>query len=514
MENKARTNYAKKNVVYNVLTYVFLMVLTFVSRKVLLSVLGDQIGGLESFLKEALNFLNLVESGVGTAILFALYKPFKDKNRSEIKSLVTLFSKIYKICGTVVLISSIILLPFLKFFMKQGAEVNGNLDTTYMQICFMLFVIDTVITYYFSYKICLLNASQNLYIVTFWDFVCKSLKIFLQILVIYSFKSFVMYIGCQIITNILYLIIINKIINKKFQWFKEEKIIEVKSKNSILRNIKALFLHKIGGFVVFSTDNLLVTYFFGLVKVALVQNYNLIISFCKNLMNKIFEAISPGIGNLLVEGDNKRSFLVFKRLFFFNFWMSSFVTMSLYNCIDSFIRLWIGKRYIMDSNIVIIILVNFYINTMRMTADKFKEGAGLYYEDRYAPIAEAFINLISSIILANKIGISGIFLGTLISNLSVVFWLKPKIVFNKVFNKSFFQYLKYYLAYTMCAVVPFLLCSFCFKLITFNSNLINLFFRIMISVIVINGSYIIMFYRKDEFKYYVNTLLKKGVGGL
>lgn len=503
MDNEARVTHAKKNVMYSMITYVILMVLTLLSRKIVVSQLGDNVAGLEGLFREILNFLNLVESGVGIAIMFSLYKPFAEGDRTQIKSLLSMYSKVYKICGTIVLVAAVFITPFLKIFIKD------NVNMLYVQGCFLLYIVDTVITYYFSYKICLLNASQNLYIVSFWDFVFKFMRAVMQILVLMKFKSFAAYIVVQIVTNILYLITINSIISKKFAWLKHEKVEEVKGKKQIIKNIKALFVHKIGAFVVFSTDNLLITSFLSLKISTVFMNYNMITTFCRNFMIKIFDALTASIGNLLVEANKEKAYDIFKKLFFFNFWISSFVTISLYNCIDSFIVVWISDKYLLSQSVVIVLLINFYIATMRLSVDKFKDSAGLYYEDRYAPICEAVINLVSSIILVRKMGLIGIFIGTLISNLSVIFWIKPKIVFNNIFHKSFFEYLAYYLRYICYSIVPFILTRISFKFISSDNSIINFLIRVILSIIIINLTYVVMFYKKTEFKYYKNLILKK-----
>ncbi|WP_142413387.1 lipopolysaccharide biosynthesis protein [Hathewaya massiliensis] len=498
-----RVKHSRKNVIYGIVTYTLLMVLTFVNRKVFINILGQDMAGLQGLLQGVLNFLNLIESGVGMAIMFSLYKPFKEGDKVQIKSIVTLYSKIYRVCGTILFFSGIILSNFLYIFVKE------QIDIRYVKVCFIIYIIDTTLTYYFSYKTCLLYASENGYLISFWDFIFKFLRGAIQIGILYIYKSFIVFILIQVVTNIGYLIIINYIVDKKFNWLKTTKTEEVKEKGNIIRNIKALFIHKIGSFVVFSTDNILIPYFFNFKTATMFTNYNLVIGFCQSFINKIFDGIAASIGNMLAEGNKKKSFEVFKKLFFFNFWISSFVGISLYNAIDKFIELWLGKGFILDRKVLIVLLINFYITTMRMCVDKFKESAGLYYEDRYAPIFEIIINLVFSIILAEKMGLVGIFLGTLISNLSVVFWIKPKIVFNNVFNKGLIEYLKYYIVYLFYAVVPFILTRFACNNLNVHNKLLNFLLNCILNVIIINLTYVILFYRNKEFKYYKDLLMKK-----
>lgn len=498
-----RVKKAKKNVLYGIITYVFLMILTFVNRKIFINVLGQNMAGLQGVLLNILSFLNLVESGVGMAIMFSLYKPFAEDNKVQIKSILTLYSRIYKFCGIVILILGIVLSNYLGIFVK------GQLDLDYVKICFLLYIIDTIITYFFSYKTCLLYASQNGYIISLWDFNFKAVRYVVQILVLFVYKSFFVFILIQLITNILYLVTINYIINKKFPWVSEVKATNIEGKDNIIRNIKALFMHKIGGFVVFSTDNLLISYFLDLKTAGLYVNYSMILSFCSNFTNKIFDGINASIGNLLAERNSEKSYEVFKKIFFFNFWLSSFICIALYNTIDSFIALWLGEEFVLNNTVVVVLLLNLYISIMRVAVDRFKESGGLYYADRYVPLFEVIINLVFSIVLVKKVGLAGVFIGTLISNLSVVFWVKPKIVFNQVFNKSLLEYFSNYLKYLSFGVIAFLVTRTMYYFINFNNGISGFLLNCILNVILINTTYLIIFHNSEEFLYYKNVILKK-----
>lgn len=144
-----------------------------------------------------------------------------------------------------------------------------------------------------------------------------------------------------------------------------------------------------------------------------------------------------------------------------------------------------------------------------MSVDRFKESGGLYYADRYAPFFEVTINLIFSIILVKKIGLAGVFIGTLISNLSVIFWVKPKIVFNQVFNKSFLQYLSSYLKYLSFGIIAFLVTRTMYYFISFNNGISGFLLNCILNVILVNGTYLIIFHKSEEFLYYKNMILKK-----
>ena len=186
----------------------------------------------------------------------------------------------------------------------------------------------------------------------------------------------------------------------------------------------------------------------------------------------------------------------------------SFVTISLFNTIKQFIVLWLGYSEVLDQVTVSIILINFYFTLMRPCIDIFKEGGGLYYQDRFAPMFEAVINLVTSVILVNVIGLPGVFLGTLISNFTVLFWVKPRIVYKYIFNRSIKDYFIIYFKYVLLALIPLIATN----LLTFNLKNMNsigaFILNCLINIVVINVIYLIIFRKSEEFKYYKLLIYK------
>ncbi|WP_409193573.1 lipopolysaccharide biosynthesis protein, partial [Clostridium perfringens] len=228
-----------------------------------------------------------------------------------------------------------------------------------------------------------------------------------------------------------YYIIINIYISRKYPWLnKDKEDLDYNTKMGLFKNIWALFMHKIGGVVVNSTDNIVISKFVGLGILANYANYNTVIAALQKVILLGLNGITASVGNMLNSSDKKKAYDIHKKIFFLNFWIVSFVVISLYNTLNQFVGLWVGKQYLLDSLTFIVILINLYFVTMRGSVEQFQNGSGNFYQDRYAPLVEAFINLAVSIFLVKKIGIAGVFIGTLVSNFTVIFWTKPYIVYK------------------------------------------------------------------------------------
>ncbi|ODG93170.1 hypothetical protein BED47_16845 [Gottfriedia luciferensis] len=483
-----RTKKAIINSLSNVVTYILLAILTFFSRKIFLENLGVNIAGFGSLLQNIMGLLSLAELGIGIAILYALYKPYNNRDFEKVVGLVKLFGKFYKWVSLIMILMGGIVVFLLQYF------VDGQIPLGEAQLYFIIFLVNNCVTYWFSYKFCLLNVSQNTYLISLYDFIFKVLVISLQLLAMISYNSYLFYLIIMFIGNLAYLITINFIINKKFPWIKTvEGKISDNDKTNVFKNIKALFVHKLGSFVVFSSDNIMISLFINLATVANFTNYTMITNTCNMIIGKLYEGISPSLGNLLLEKNEDEKYYIFKNLFFLNFWIASLTTIALFNMINQFIIIWLGKSYLLDDLSLIFLIVNFYLTTMRPSVEKFKEVSGLYSQDKYAPIVESIINIIFSIIFVKFIGLSGILLGTLLSNLLVIFWIKPKIVFNNIFNKSVYEYFYLYFKYIVLLSVPLILTRTIVTLIDINkSNSISAFIlNGVINLIIINLCYTI-----------------------
>ena len=80
----------------------------------------------------------------------------------------------------------------------------------------------------------------------------------------------------------------------------------------------------------------------------------------------------------------------------------------LFELLNPFIVLSFGEKYLFTTDIVWILCINFYIRGLTRSCLIFRNSLGLFWYDRYKSIAEALINLIVSIILAQRFGTFGV----------------------------------------------------------------------------------------------------------
>lgn len=496
-----RTKKAGLNAIINLMNYIIMILPNFFIRKVFLLTLGNELLGLNSLYQNIIGFLCISELGLSLAISCALYEPIANNDRSKVKGYIEYYTKFYRKVSIFIFSIGILIIPFIHIF--------TNAYIKYMKIYFIMFLINTCITYLFSAKFCLLSVSQENYIISITQTISNLLMSIIQIILLYKYKNYFMFIFIQIIFNLLQMLIINTIIDKKFKWLKNEKgILEKKSIKDLYITIKGLFFHKISAMVLFATDNIVISSFLNLATVANFGNYYLVISGAQSVMIKLFDGITASVGNLLTENNSKKSYDIYKKSQFIAFFLVSIMAICILNSINTFISIWIGEKYIIDNLSIFLLVMNFYFLGMRLPIEKFKETAGIYYEDRYWAVFQAIINLIISIIMVNVIGLPGVFLGTFISNYSVEFWVKPKLVYCKIFNVDFKIYFKQYFMYLLIFFIGYIISNKIIKLIPFY-GIIKFISINITTVVILLVLYYIIFKKTEEYEYIKSLILRK-----
>lgn len=496
-----RTKKALLNSIINILTYLILFIPNFIIRKIFLKSLGSELLGLSSLYGNIIGWLSILELGIGSAIVYSLYKPFEENNRKQINSYIRFYGKFYRGVGFLILAIGIAIVPFL------GVLIKNSIDIKVVKFGFILFLINSFISYMFSNKLCILNVAQEAYKVTIGTTISQLCIFILQYFILIKYPNFILFISVQLVINLIYYIFMNLYINKRYSWLgKEKDDLDKDVKCKLFKNIKALFMHKIGALVVNSTDNLIIAKFIGLTALSNYTNYNTVIIALQRVISNGLNGITASIGNMLITNNKNKAYEVHKKIFFINFWVVSFVVISLYNTLNQFITIWIGDNYLLDYATYCVILINLYFVSMRGSVEQFQSGSGNFYQDRYAPIAEAIINLLVSIFLAQKIGIVGVFLGTLVSNFTIIFWTKPYVVYKYVFDKSVTSYFYMYFKYLLIGIIPLVISNYITYPFKESTSIISFFINCVLNIITINLIYLIIFFRTNEFRYYKGIL--------
>jgi len=505
-----RTENSIKNSISAVISNVFVMLLGFLIQTVFVKTLGKEYLGVVGLFNNIISCLAIVELGIGPAIVSNLYKPLAEGDEEQIKTLLQYYKKCYTGIGFLVLIIGVAIMPLLKFFVKTTAEFN-NFGGIYF--IFLLFVADSAISYFYSYKRSIIQADQKSRVINNAHLVCYTLMIALQALVLILTKNYILFLVLKIVFRFLENLILSYYVDKNYKFLKgTAKKIEKQVKVNVFKKVKGLIYHKVGVYVVSGTDNIIISAFLGVGLVGIYSNYYLIINSLYTLYCQIFASIMASVGNLIFTETKERNYNIYKKVMFLDFWIYGFSSAAIFCMMTPFVNVWLGKDFLLSTEILAILVINFYTLGMRSSIGIFKEAAGIFHEDRFIPICEAIINIAASLIFVKFLGLFGVFLGTLCSSLIAIFYSLPHYVFKPIFGQKKRYYYLLYFKYIFIAAIGVLGTVGVYKLILALapvSGLLSLCVSIIVSLIVPNTIFILLLGRTEEFKYFKNIAFSK-----
>ena len=498
-----------KNSIINAITAIagqgISLVISFITRIVFIQQLGNVYLGVNSLFTNIVGLLSLAELGIGTSINYSLYKPLAERNIPKIKSLMNLYRKVYYIIGITILLIGIAITPFIDFFIKTS-ESNS---IPQLHFIFILFVINSAVSYFYSFKRALIISDQKRYIATIYRYIFFIIMNVVQIIILLLSSDFVLYLILALISTIGENLCVSRKADQMYPYLKEKNIesLDQSDVQEIKKNTIALLFHKIGSSVVNSTDNILISKIIGIVAVGVYSNYQLITNALNIVIAQLFMALTASIGNLGVTEKVDKSEKVLYKVFFLNFWIVCIISTSIYSTVDLLIKAWFGTNMILNETILICIVINFYLYQIRRTVMTYRDAYGLFWYDRYKALIEAIINLIISITLGLKIGLAGILIGTIISTMLTSIWIEPYILFKYGFKQQAKKYFLNLLLYTCFTAVECIMCRFIIKLMGL-SGFLGFLIGVAICILLVSISIAFWFYQTEEFKYFKNMITK------
>ena len=496
-----RTKKSAINMITSLISQFIIIILGFLSRRVMVDSIGVEYLGINGLMNNILTILSLAESGIGVAMVYALYKPLADNDIPQIKALMNFYKTTYRVLAILTAIIGLSILPFLDLFIKDNTIENAS-------IIYLMFLFSSVCSYLYSYKVSMNNADQNKYLATIFNTITQILVLIIKVFILYITKNYILFLSIDIGSTLIKNIIFSRMMDKRYPYLKDKDKVRLddETRKTLYTNIKALFFGKIGYILSTSADNLVISSMISIKTVGLYSNYTTLTSSVLGFVSVFMGSISASIGNLIASESNKKVYEIYKVTSFINFWLYGFSSICLFCLSDTFIALWLGKEYIMGNEVLFLIVLNFLIGGLMAPIDSIKSAAGLYKPDRFIPIVSAIVNLILSIILVKSLGLSGVLIGTVASTLLFSFWIKPMLVYKYIFNKNVSEY---FIDIFLKSVSIFICGFLCWKLgeILFSGHtVLNLLGKLIICILIPNILIGLFMFKTKEFKYIYNII--------
>ena len=504
-----RKKNATRNIIFGTCLKLYQIVVPFLMRTIMIYFMGVQYLGLNSLFTPVLQVLNLAELGVGSAMVYSMYKPVAEHDNNTICALMGLYRKYYRIIGMVVLAAGCVIIPFVPHLIKSDVPEGINIYVLYV-----MNLLATVFTYWlYAYKNSILQAYQRNDIVSKVTIITDTIKYILQIFTIVFLKNYYMYVLVLILLQIASNIITAAVVTRMYPEYRCRGSLPKEEVAQINSRIRDLFTSKIGAVIVNSADTVVISAFLGLTVLAIYQNYFFIISSVIAFIAVVFNSCTAGIGNSIIVETKEKNYNDFKKFTFLIAWIAGFCTVCIVCLMQPFMNIWMNgnEKLMLGMSEVVCFCIYFFVYEIQQLLLTYKDAAGMWHEDKYRPLVTALTNLALNIIMVQFFGLYGVLLSTVIS---IIFIGMPWLFYNLftvLFKRNAAKYVirvVYYtvitivisiITYTVCSLVPF-------------TGIAELIVKLIICIIVPNLLFFATLFKFEEFgqvKALVKGILKR-----
>ena len=501
-----RVQHAVKNIAFGYVGNLTSTVLGFVLRTVFIMKLDETLLGVNGLYTGVLTMLSLAELGIGTALNFSLYAPVANKEYEKIKSYMEYYKKAYRAIALVITVIGLALIPFLKYFIKNP----GNYGMKELTIYYLIFLFNTISTYFVSYKYSLVNAEQKNYIQTNILTITKLMTIISQLVVLWFTSNFLLYLLTAAIVELLQKIYVSHYLNKLYPYLKEKDIIPLgnEEKREIREKTKALVCHKVGDVARLQTDSIIISSFISVSLVGIIDNYLMIINSVSGFVNVIFNSVISGFGNLIATESKEKQYEMFRIYRFTANWVYGLSAIGFYLLLTPLVYLCWGEKWILQGPAIAFLLIDYYFKGDRIVLSNFKTAAGVFQQDKWLALIQGAVNLVISVALVQSMGLVGIYIGTLVSGL-IANITKPFIIYEICFGIKAKNYFRESGKYLFAMIVVLMI------IIPISNRMLNeitiySFLKMAILIMVVyNVVFLILYGRTREFRYLIDMMKRR-----
>lgn len=502
-KKRNRTQNSALNMGVGMISQTINLLLGFISRSVFIHFLSAEYLGINGLLLNVLTVLSFAELGIGEAMTYAMYKPAKENDKNTMKQLMEVYKKAYTIIGLTVGAIGIVLSFFLNFFVSEPPKIPESL-----QIIFMFYTANNVLSYFLTYKKSILIANQENYIVTITAQIITVVQYILQIAVLACTKQYYLYLTVQIICTVANNIMVSIIVGNKYPWLKgraKDKLPK-ETLSSIYKNIKSLSVAKIAGVVSNGADNIIISKLIGLTSVGLVSNYTLITNSLNGILWNGLSSITSSFGNFNVDSSVERRRDLFDEIYLCSYWLYGFLSVGVVTLANPLIEIWLGKDFLLSPSVVFSLVLIVYVSGVNFPVYTFQTTLGMYKEMKYPYLASGILNVVLSIIWGLKFGLIGIYLATSVSRLLTSELFGGYYVYKRGLELSPWKYAFKYLLSLLFLAVNIFIANTAISFVSIG-GIYGFLIKTLVCIFVCNIIYFLIFFRTPTFKRLKNRIL-------
>lgn len=444
-----------KNSSVTLLFFLLSSFITIFSRKIYLEGLGEDVLGLNTTIASLMDFISLLELGLGASVCASLYEPLATHNEKQVTKIVWILQYFYRYISYGVLGVGFILGVCVPFHIDVSTIPVGE-----VYCAFTVFVLSVFANYYWGYSRIVFQADQKNFIPVLIINSSIIIKNILQMVLTLALHSYLMWLLIEIVFNCLSYLFLKFIFYKNYPYVSSIPLLPFKQ---LVLNYQNLFtitkqnsIHSLAGFVSRQSNTLIIAFMLSLSSVTLWGNYCLINSKISSIYYNVSQNAWAGIGDMIAVEKKEYVMDRFKKYYLLNWFVMACLNVSFLFLISPLIELWLGQQYVISDSVVYALVITNLLAVHSNSCQAFLAGYRLFGFVS-VPIMEAVANVIVTIVAIHFWGLSGAAWGGVATGLICSVW-KPIYLFWYGFCQSMKGYLFYLIklvfitATTICLV--------------------------------------------------------------
>lgn len=439
-----RTRIGIVSTIVIVIEAVLIGALTMIRTKYILEGYGTNINGVIQLANQLTAYMLLFESGMTAAYQYNLYTPLIENDNNKISGLYKGMIYDFRIIAIKMLIC-VLGVSFIYSLVLQ------NRGVTYAEAVALLSVmgIRLVSPYLFTVPLrTMIIVKERKYITDMVETIKNVTALILEIILIKNtsiplFWILMIQVVLCYCTRHIYRWLL-------FRYYGDQINEGSEMDRSPKKMTSDILVHRVSGLINSNTDSVLLSMFkdLGLSSVTIYTTFSTIITYPISLVTRIVDSMRATLA-LKINSNGKESYSYYREMLAFSKICVLIIIPVYISQVNDFVSLWIGKEYTVNSiNTILFGLTAMHqilIPTIYATRDAF----GLYKESKKYSLAQAIVNMSVSLILIKWLGITGVLIGTVVSDWLVIEPLNIRLIFKKVFSKKFDMLFDYIMLFVM-----------------------------------------------------------------
>ena len=428
----------KRNMIANAASCGIRLLFPFLNRTLFLWLLGPAYLGLNGLFGSILGVLMLAELGFGKAVVCSMYKPVAEDDRELLCAYLKFYRNVYRCVGAVIFFGGLALLPFLDGLVH--GSVPPDID---LHVLYVIHLVNTAASYFlFAYRGVVLGAHHRNDVITNIRSGISIAQYVVVFLILLVTRNYYHYVLATVVFTVTQNILLVSASRRFFPDIEPRGTLPVDIRRRVVSDVKSIFMHKVGGVITNSTDNLVISAFLGLVAVAAYGNYYYVVTTVSGLVAVVYSAMTGGFGNKIYTESKADNFRLFRKMNRLSMAAVLFCAASMTALYQPFIRIWTKSdpALVMHDLTPVLMVLYFYIMQSRQVLLAFKSAASLWKQDRWKPIVAGIVNLGTNILfviyLPDEYKLDGVIFSTIIGLSVIQIPWESHVVFSSFFGKT------------------------------------------------------------------------------